>query len=90
MMKEFTKQDWYGYAGAEEFEDGSQPLIGGYGVLTVIVDKNGLQAWVEGREDEAFILMSSDKQYCVDVAENLLSEVTGMTPNRIQKVLNEM
>lgn len=90
MMKEFTSIDWYSCAGAEKFEDGSQPLIGVYGALTVVVDRNGLQAWIEEREDEAFILMSSDKQYCLDVAENLLSEVKGLTPNRMQKVLNEM
>lgn len=29
-LREFTKSDWHGFAGAEEFSDGSQPLIGHY------------------------------------------------------------
>lgn len=29
-LREFTKSDWHGFADAEEFSDGSQPLIGHY------------------------------------------------------------
>lgn len=47
----FTKQDWYGFAGAEPFADGSEPLIGyfsavdaegGEVAVIAVLDANGL------------------------------------------------
>jgi len=39
----FTESDWHGYAGAERFNDGSEPLIKEIGEGTVMVfDNSGL------------------------------------------------
>lgn len=54
VMKPFTRSDWCGLAGAEKFPDGSEPWVGYYGLLTVVVDRNGLQAWLEDMEDNVF------------------------------------
>lgn len=53
-MRQFTKCDWYELAGAERFPDGSEPWVGRYGLLTVAVDRNGLQAWLEDMENHAY------------------------------------
>lgn len=45
--RRFTKTDWYGYAGAEKFEDGSQPFMAsvdfedGAGAI-IVSDANGI------------------------------------------------
>ena len=54
VMKPFTRSDWCGLAGAEKFPDGSEPWVGYYGLLTVVVDCNGLQAWLEDMENHVF------------------------------------
>jgi len=56
-LRPFSKSDWMGFAGAEEFEDGSEPLIGEIrvaddwpenlesmdGGVVVVVDANGIE-----------------------------------------------
>lgn len=47
-IRRFTKEDWYGWAGAEKFENGSEPFIyerdmnDGFVEVTIIADKNGI------------------------------------------------
>jgi hypothetical protein len=61
-LRPFTKCDWYGYAGAEPFADGSDPLtaddfrVDGYGT-SVLLDADGLtiQALCDGGEEIAVI-----------------------------------
>ena len=53
-MKPFTKYDWYDFAGATKFPDGSEPYVGRYDILTVTVDCHGLQAWLEDMEDHIY------------------------------------
>lgn len=55
-MKPFTKYDWYELAGAERFPDGSEPLVGRYGKMIVVVDRNGLQAWLEEMENNVLCI----------------------------------
>lgn len=50
-MRRFNQNDWYELAGAERFPDGSEPWVGRYDILTVVVDRNGLQAWLEEMEN---------------------------------------
>lgn len=54
IMKPFTKFDWYDFAGATKFPDGSEPFVGRYDILTVTVDCHGLQAWLEDMEDHIY------------------------------------
>lgn len=57
--KPFSPSDWFGFAGAERFEDDGEPLLGELSVdghdALVIVDKNGVHlSWevpVEEEED---------------------------------------
>lgn len=90
MMREFTKYDWYGFGGAEAFPNGSQPLIGTYGPLIVVIDANGLQAWLEDDEEHAFILPSHDVEYCKDIAERILKDLKNHTPREIQNYLDNL
>lgn len=53
----FSPSDWFGFAGAERFEDNGEPLLGELSVdghdALVIVDKNGVHvSWeVQAEED---------------------------------------
>ena len=58
-IRRFTKEDWYGWAGAENFKSGSEPFIyelelnDGAVELTAIADKNGLQVSLFCEDEEA-------------------------------------
>jgi hypothetical protein len=50
MLKPFTRQDWYGYAGACKLADGREPLIAHVGPYAIIVsgdDASNSQTLVE-------------------------------------------
>jgi hypothetical protein len=55
-MKKFSKDDWYGFPGAERFSDGTAPLIGelkvGDEVGLMVVDKGGVGMILESRPDK--------------------------------------
>lgn len=42
LMEVFSDHDWNGFAGAEEFDDGSQPMIGHTKTGTFVLDNNGI------------------------------------------------
>lgn len=58
-LRPFRKEDWYGYAGAEPFDDGSDPLIGEIEVRVeglpyfaiVILDAEGLHIDAQPADD---------------------------------------
>ena len=56
-IRTFTKHDWDAFAGAECFENGSQPLIfeaelnDGQSCLTVIADRTGLEIYIQSVEE---------------------------------------
>jgi hypothetical protein len=55
-LKEFTKIDWYGFAGAENFPEGSAPLIGEENNYFVVADANGIELHLNpDNEDEESI-----------------------------------
>ena len=47
MLRAFNESDWMGYAGAEPFDDGSQPTIDEAGGFVVIVDRSGITAQLD-------------------------------------------
>lgn len=59
-MQPFDKWDWYDFHGAERFQDGTEPYVGRYDILTVVVDRNGLQAWLENMEDHIFTINANE------------------------------
>ena len=76
MMREFTKADWYEFAGAEKFANGAEPLVGTYKDLVVIVDANGIQAWVYEYENEVvFSYEGLCKRHNLCIAEDILAVV---------------
>ena len=91
MMRDFTKYDWMGYAGAENFSDGSEPMFGSYGPIFVVIDRYEIQVDVPN-ENEMFVLdgIEDHKEYKQDIAERILTEVKGKTPREIGKFLAGM
>lgn len=89
MMHEFTRNDRMTFAGAERFADGASPLVGEYGPLVAIIDKNGLTAFVEDFEDQPATLTGST-DYLTDVAENILAACKGLTPKQMVRYLNSI
>ena len=79
IMRPFTKCDWYDFAGAERFLDGNEPYVGRYDILTVVVDRNGLQAWLEDMENNVFIIE----------AKEAFREITIGTGNLILQIAKE-
>ena len=48
-IREFNALDWNGYAGAERFADGSEPLICVTDDYTILCDNNGVEVDFEDR-----------------------------------------
>lgn len=90
-MRIFTNEDWMAYQGAQRFADGKAPLIGEYGPLTIIIDRSGLQAWIDGAEDEGFEVSSYyGIEYLKELAMRILSDVKGRSPREIQDLLSTL
>jgi hypothetical protein len=83
-LKPFTKEDWYGLAGAERFDDGSEPLIATFkvtnwpnldpaagGEVTMTVDKEGIQILDWG--DGFFFRDMPSKEESIKLAESILA-----------------
>lgn len=83
-LREFTKNDWNGWAGATNFEDGSSPLIYEAENFTMIVDFEGISIYSDPEEnngeDEWFLLntellskvLTLTKEQLITVAEAML------------------
>ena len=92
MMRDFTKADWMTYSGAENFSDGSEPMLGEYGSIFVIIDGYGISV---GSLDEEFVLeeefvldgVRDNKEYKLDIAERILKEIKGKTKREIERFL---
>ena len=85
VMKPFTRSDWCGLAGAEKFPDGSEPWVGYYGLLTVVVDRHGLQAWLEDMENHVFHIDAAPefKDITIGTANLLLERAAAMTEQEL-------
>ena len=90
-MRDFTKADWMTYSGAENFSDGSEPMLGEYGPISVVIDRYEVQVDILN-ENEMFILdgIEDNKEYKQDIAERVLSEVKGKTPREIERFLADL
>lgn len=91
MMRDFTKADWMTYSGAEKFSDGSEPMIGEYGPISVVIDKYEIS--VEALDENTIFVLDGiedNKEYKQDIAERVLSEVKGKTPREIERFLADL
>lgn len=52
MLRRFTKEDWYGWAGAERFEDGSEPFIGEFDDVLVVACRCAIEFYFNCEEEE--------------------------------------
>lgn len=55
-IRQFTKEDWYGWTGAERFEDGSEPLI-------FTADLSGAGIKIIGEHQAVAVMVTLDKGY---------------------------
>lgn len=62
-IRRFEKTDWYGFAGAQKFENGTEPFISTFTIdkkedieVTTIADAQGIEIYVyDDRADEGLI-----------------------------------
>lgn len=77
-LSEFTKSDWYAYAGADRFEDGSSPLIHETEDFTVVVSGDpdgGAIVEVDITTPETYTKVFGSKKEAVDTAESLIDDM---------------
>lgn len=68
MFTEFTKEDWYGYAGATAFADGSEPIIAEWSdgdsddQLQIVLDAEGgcIYFYEDGEVAGTFIVRNAE------------------------------
>lgn len=90
-LREFNRGDWYDFAGAEQFADGSNPLIAEYGVHTyVIVDREGTHVcfWDNDGVVQAQVDIPVCKEFGILIANQILSDIEGMTSDQVIEYLN--
>lgn len=88
MMRDFTKADWMAYSGVEKFSDGSEPMVGEYGPIVLVIDK--FEVSIETLDENTMFVLDGiedNKEYKQDIAERILSEVKGKTPIEVRKFL---
>lgn len=92
VMKPFTRSDWCGLAGAEKFPDGSEPWVGYYGLLTVVVDRNGLQAWLEDMENHVFHIDAAPefKDITIGTGNLLLDQAKQKTDDELIDIFKKL
>lgn len=92
VMKPFTQGDWYGLCGAERFPDGSDPWAGYYGLLTVAVDRNGLQAWLEDMEEHVFRIDATPefKEITIGTGNLLLEQAKQKTTAELIEIFKKL
>lgn len=92
VMKPFTRGDWCEFSGAEKFPDGSDPWFGCYRTLTVVVDRNGLQAWLEDMEDHVFRIDAAPefKDITISTGNLLLDQAKQKTPAELVEIFQKL
>lgn len=82
---DFTKEDWYGYAGAERFNDNSEPKISHAAYCgwdsDIIADKNGIQvfSWRDNPDEPStcyIISLNLPKDAMVAVARTIANGIS--------------
>lgn len=85
-LKEFTKKDWYGLAGAERFGDGSEPQIAGWEdgnvEVEVIADRNGVSVMLfadgEWYSFSADVGYTMPKEFILILARKLIADIENL------------
>jgi len=85
-MKPFAHHDWYGFAGAERFADGSEPLIGEIGVeidgtlwaSVVVLDANGISVMTSTDDGDEVLCVYFPGAYAA-LAVSTLARVDSVT-----------
>lgn len=85
----FKREDWYGFASASRFADGSEPLLGWFKVIIegielhagVIVDAEGLTVFVQDSQGEDVLGVAWSGPYA---ARTVASLHTGMSQEELR------
>lgn len=86
-MKEFTADDWTGYAGCEAWPE-SEPLIGGEGDLLVVADANGISAYMmTDNEEDPVTCWNLPLKVTPDLATLISNTVLAAHENGILKAM---
>ncbi len=73
----FIDIDWYGFAGAESFSDGTEPLMDEAADFVVIIDRSGVGAMrYDAESDRSFVtrLRIDDNQAAATILAGMLTE----------------
>lgn len=73
-LKEFTKTDWYGLAGAERGPNGELPLVAYNAGNFVVVDRNGI--YVQFNDGDVYYNLATTFAAGKLLAERLPEELT--------------
>lgn len=90
-MREFEEMDWCGYADAEEFEDGTKPLIYEYGSLTLIASKGVITAIVSQSDDDftGYTEISNSQELTKDLCERIIRDTKAKTRAELERYFTE-
>ena len=85
-LKEFTKYDWYGLAGAGKFGDGSEPQIAKWKdsnvEVEVIADRNGVSVMLfsdgEWYSFSAYVEHTMPKEFILILARKLIADIENL------------
>ncbi len=80
----FTESDWNCFAGAEEWKDGSAPLIGTDGTRTLVMDADGAEVYFGDGEQYLRLSMKFPTQkaavaFAAGLPENFDAPAYGFT-----------
>ncbi len=85
MIRRFTKEDWFGWAGAEKFKSGSEPWIYERTIeenrveLTIIADRNGAQIILTPNDEEEFAAWGYEQELTAIQAHGLIIALKNAT-----------
>jgi len=75
LVRSFTKEDWYGYAGASAWSDGTQPMVRYEHNWEGVADRNGFQILLD---DETWVMHLG------------IDQETGLLPNFARHTLQNL
>lgn len=88
MFREFTKIDWYAFAGAESFGKDRHPLIAEYGPITIVLDNSGIEVVYD--EDKFFrIGLRGQRAYKLGIMTTFLKAIENQPSKFILAKLEE-
>lgn len=83
-LRDFRQQDWYLYAGAANFEDGSSPMIYSTDFLDAVVSYNEDSGKVDLEiytEDSGYRIEMDSKNQAIQYFDSIVDDLDSITSN---------